>query len=628
MKSVFNRTVAIAAICISVPSISPSANAADTHKLEEIVITSSRVPMPLRQVGTSVSRVDEQEIAQRGFIALTDILRTVPGVGVSNSGGLGKPTVLRVRGEESFRTLVLIDGMDISDPTPPQMSPRLQHLPSVGIAAVEILRGPQGMMYGADAGGVVSIQTIKPDDGLHTGLRIDAGRYNTQQAFADVGARAEAGDFYLSGSRVKTDGFNTRSDDTVLADDDGYENTTLHSRLGWNIADSVRLQAVVRDVSARNEYDACYAYDNNLAGFTLTHDCNNDFDQRSARLSLDYSGEGITQGVAWQQSDLESRDYAAGGLSLESQGELRKIEYLGSLALNEQASLVFGFDHKEESIASGNENLARDQLGYYLEYQGAYWERLYITAGLRRDDNDDFGKHTSYRWSAAYVLPVAEGNLIKFKASAGNGFRAPSLYELAYKGSPSAAPPAANLTLQEEKSRGFDAGIEYHIGEHTRLIAVYFNQQIKDEIYFDLLTFSGYLQSLGANESTGVELSAQYQRSNAWALSTNFTYNHTETGLGDPRIRRPKQLANASLSLYPYDNLALHLSWRTSRGARANDGSKLDDYNVVDISSSYRLAEAVVLYARMENALDESYQEVLGYNTAGSATYLGAKFTF
>lgn len=600
-----------------------SAFAADTPVLEEIVITSSRLPMPMRQVGTAVSRLDEEEIRQRGHFALADILRTVPAVGVSNNGGPGKPTALRIRGEEAFRTLVLVDGMDISDPTPPQSSPRIQHLTSAGINSVEILRGPQGMMYGADAGGVVNVRTRRPEPGLQSSLRIDAGRYDTEQMFVDLGGTSGTADFYLSGNRMQTEGFNASANDAG-EDRDGYENITLHARLGFSLSDNLSLQAVVRDVSSQNEYDACFE----SFSFSIVHNCRNDFDQRSERASLEYAGEVVSQRLALQRSRLQSQDYAAGRPYFESRGELVKTEYLGSLRMSEAVTLVYGIDHKRETMRSGIEDLSRGQLGYYLEYQGAYFDRLYLTAGLRRDDNDDFGKHTSYRVSAAYLLEVGGESRLKLKSSMGNGFRAPSLYEVAYNRSPWAMPPAAGLELAEEKSRGFDLGVEYYVADHTRLEAVWFDQRLEDEIYFDLSTYAGYLQSRGSNRSSGAELSAWHQSNEIWALSANFTYNETETANGDPRIRRPKQLANANLSLFPGRALSLRLGWRTSRNALAGDGSKLDDYSVVDVNSRLKLSEGVTLSARIENLSNEQYQEVVGFNTAGRAAYLGAALNF
>lgn len=616
MKSAFSRPalgVFISSFCLS-PVL-----ASESLQLEEIVVTSSRVPVPLRQLGTSVSRLDAEEISERGHLSLSDVLRTLPGIGVSNSGGLGQATTLRIRGEEGFRTLVLVDGMDISDPTPPQVSPRVQHLTSAGIDSVEILRGPQGMMYGADAGGVVSVLTPRASDGFQSTVQVNGGRYGTQQAFAELAGEAGPVDFYLSGNRLESDGFNARLDDTSLRDDDGYENTTLHGRIAWNVGEEWRLQAVLRDVDAITEYDGC--------GWPTIHDCRGEFDQRSARVSMNYSGQRFGHEVAVQQSELDSGDFAAGALSFGAEGEISKLEYLGNIAINQNASIVFGIDHKNEEMASGADDLSREQTGVYAEYQGRYFDRLYLTAGLRQDDNDDFGKHNSYRVSTAYLIPMGE-NVLKLKASASDGFRAPSLYELAYNTGPWAYSPAADVQLKEEQSQGYDAGLEFFIDEHTQLEAVYFDQTIEDEIFFDSAFWSGYLQARGENESTGVELAAQHQSSELWSVSANFTYNDTETADGDPRVRRPKQLANARFALYPLADLSLHLNWRASRNARAVDGSKLDDYEVFDLGASYDLLSSLSLFARVENLLNEEYQEVVGYNTSGRAGYVGARFHF
>ncbi|MFT6681844.1 TonB-dependent receptor, partial [Haliea salexigens] len=166
-------------------------HAAPPSQLEEIVVSSSRVAMPMREVATSISVVDAADIQRLGFANLQDILRTVPAVAVSNNGGAGKASSLRIRGEESFRTKVLIDGIDVSDTTTPQTGPRMEHLLSSGIQRVEILRGPQGLMYGADAGGIISISTQAPRSGLGGELSAEAGRYGTTQYSAHLGAGNE-----------------------------------------------------------------------------------------------------------------------------------------------------------------------------------------------------------------------------------------------------------------------------------------------------------------------------------------------------------------------------------------------------------------------------------------------------
>ncbi|MFB1034820.1 MAG: TonB-dependent receptor plug domain-containing protein, partial [Sinobacterium sp.] len=136
----------------------------EENEMEKLVVVSSRIAMPLREVATSVSLVTQQDIDARGYANLTDVLKTQPSISASNSGGIGSTTALRVRGEEGYRTLVRIDGVDISDPTGTQVGPQLAHLQSANISRVEILRGSQGLAYGADAGGVINIYRGSPTD--------------------------------------------------------------------------------------------------------------------------------------------------------------------------------------------------------------------------------------------------------------------------------------------------------------------------------------------------------------------------------------------------------------------------------------------------------------------------------
>ncbi|MGB1141616.1 MAG: TonB-dependent receptor, partial [Halioglobus sp.] len=209
----------------------PLVAAADTgsrNKLEETVVVASRVEMPLRQVGTSVSVVTKEDIEQIGFVSLYDVLRTQPGVGVTSQGGLGSITSLRIRGEEAYRTRYFLDGIDISDTSSPQAATRVEHLLSSGIDRVEILRGPQGLMYGADAGGVVDITTGMPGvTGLGGEASAEGGRYGTQQYSGNLYGGNEHVDFSLYATDLESDGFNAKTTDTELRDDDGYENTTF-----------------------------------------------------------------------------------------------------------------------------------------------------------------------------------------------------------------------------------------------------------------------------------------------------------------------------------------------------------------------------------------------------------------
>ena len=619
----FSVLPALVLACAS-PWQATAQNDAATNKLEEVVVTSSRIAMPLRQIGTSVSVITQEEIKQLGFNSLVDVLRSQPAVGVTNAGGAGGVSSLRIRGEEGYRTLMLLDGIDISDTSAPQTGPRVEQLLSSGIQRVEILRGPQGLMYGADAGGVVNITTVAPREGLGGEVSAEGGRYGTRQFAANVGGGNDTVDFNLSASDFDTDGFNARTTDKVLKDDDGYKNTTLHGRFGWNASDDLRLGLVLRDVDAKNDYDDCLTVDT----FAPTDRCRDDYEQQAWRVQADYELGRFGHRVFYSDSDTDRNFYSDGVSSFKPKGSLERSGYLGSFTGGDALRLVYGVDLESESMDNGSFDTDRDQQGYYLEYQGGFGDQLFVTAGARYDDNDDFGTHTSYRVSGAYLIDLSGGEL-KLKATYGTGFRAPSLYEIAYNNGPFAYPPAQDTNLSEEDSDGYDIGASWTTESGLYLEAVYFDQTVNDEIYFDLVNFSGYLQGNGNTDSSGVELIAQWPILETLWLRSNYTYNDTDTSTGSNRVFRPEHLANMGLTWRPLDDrLTLGLYVRMARDAEDVDGSDLDNYEVVDFSASFLIVSGLELYGRVENLLDEDYEEIPTYNTSGAAGYAGLRYSF
>ncbi len=593
-------------------------------KLEEVIVTSSRVEMPLRQVGTSVSVLTGDAITALGYNGLIDAMRTLPSVAVSNNGGAGKVSTLRIRGEEGYRTLVLMDDIDISDTSGPQFAPRMDQLLSSGVGRVEVLRGPQGLMYGADAGGVVNITTTAPGEGYSGALSAEGGRYGTSQLAANLGYGGETIDGNLSVTDYATDGFNSRSDDLDPGDADGYENTTYHARLGWNVSDQLRLALVARDVDSKSDYDDCFNAD-----FMPTHLCRSTYDQQAWRVGADYRAGRFSHALAYSESESLSENFGEGVFAFGGEGKLEKWSYLGSFEANESMRLVYGADLRTDSRDDAGSDQERDQRGYYIEYQGDLGERIYLTAGVRHDDNDDFGGHSTWRLSGAYLIPLGGGD-IKLRGAYGTGFRAPSLYEIAYNN----GPWGNGVDLDAEESEGYDLGLSWYGDSGLYLEAVYFDQRVDQQIYFDLVTYSGYLQGRGESVSSGIELIADWPVLESLSLSGNYTYNDAETSEGDVRPRRPEHTANLGLSWRGLswrgldDRLSLGINARLVRDATDIDGEPLDDYEVLDLHARFILARGLELYSRVENALDKDYVEVRNYNTSGAAAYAGLRYTF
>ena len=594
---------------------------------EEMIVVSSRIKTPLRTVGTAVSVITAEDIQLRGYNSMAEVLRTQPGIGISNNGGAGKPTSVRIRGEESYRTLVMIDGIKFADPSGTQVGPTFEHLISTNrIERIEILRGAQGFIYGADAGGVINILTRTGAGPVEGEANIGFGKFNTQKLDGAVSGGNNEGDFFISVSDLSSDGYNSRTSDTNLMDDDGYENTTLHTKLGWEPTDNFRLQLVARNTDANNKFDSC--------GFPTTNDCTGSISQTLFKLSGNYEAGKFTHLLSMGVTDVQRSNLWAGVNSFMTEGNIRHAEYMGSVKLSAISTLVYGADlNKEHVVSNSGNNLERNQTGSYLEYQSQVGENSFLTAGARYDDNDDFGKHTSVRISAAQFKDLDDRSTLKYRASYGTGFRAPSLSEMAYNIGSLAFPPATDTSVIEESSAGFDVGIEYTSVSGLYVGATYFNQKIEDEIFFDLVSFSGYLQSFGTNLSRGIELIVEYPITSQWTVLGNSTTNDTENREGLQRIRRPRQLTNIGIRFSsPNNRFRLLAHYRASKGSVDElygiGRIPLNDYHILDISTVYALSETLETYGRLENVTDEDYQEVIGFRSAGLSAYGGIRIRF
>ncbi len=614
---------ALAACCIALPCAAAPAEQT-TAVFDEIVVTASRVPQPLRSVGASLIVLDNADLQLHGNLSLLDILRQTPAVSVSGTGGAGKTSSLRIRGEEGYRTLLILDGIRLLDPSGPQVGPQFEHILSSGLGRVEILRGPQGLGYGADAGGIVNMSSLPPTRAFNAGLDLQSGAYGTQQYSGTVAGGTTRSDFALLLTDMQSDGFNAQTADTTLRDADGYDNTTVHGRAGFDLTESLRLDLAHRQVRGDAAFDGCF----HPVTFAAEHACAGRFDLEASRAALSYEGERSTHAVSYATTATNRENIAAGQSAFTAEGTLKRWEYLGHVRDLSAFALVFGADHED----ARNNDIGRVNTGVFAELLSDFSDQLHLGAGVRRDDNDDFGTNNSYRLSAAYLIDAGANATLKLKGSYGTGFRAPSPYEIAYNTGAWSYPPASLTTLQQETSKGHEAGIEYLHDSGLHLDVVYFDQDVVDAIYFDLLAYSGYLQYAGNSRSRGVEVSGAFPLSPRWNLQANYTWNETEQPNGLRRPRRPEQQFNVGTSwTLLQDKLTLNAFYRAARDAIDETFAgvvALDDFGVLDIGAEFQLAERVQLYARVENLLDEQYEELTGYNSADRAAYVGLRFSY
>ncbi len=616
MTSKFTHTLLSAAVALGFANIS-SAETEGSKKIEEVIV-SSRLPDNALRLGTSFSVITEQEIQARGHDSLTDVLIAEPGLGISRNGGNGSTTAIRIRGEEGFRTQLRIDGVLIADPTAPQISPLFEDVTSAGIERIEILRGPQGVIYGGDAGGVISVTSKRYEDSLGGSLDVKVGSDELRRVTGNVGGSSDQGHFFASYSNFDVDGFNVSEND-LSGEDDGYENETFHINGQYNVTEQVSVSGLYRKHEGENEFDNCFN-----AVFALINNCRSENDLEIASVAVNYETEVITQRLSYSKTDVVRDSFSDSALSFGTEGEIDQVEYLGSYQLDEAQRIIVGAEWREES---DNIN-ERNQQAVFVNYQTELLSDWFADVSARYDDTDDFGSFDNYRVATSYLFPQSSQGQLKFKANYGTGFRVPSIFEQSFNNSPFVFGQAAGLQLSEETSEGYDVGIEWISANDWHVALTWFDQDIDDAITFDLVSFSGYVQDVGTSNSQGVEFEFDWLVSDALNVGFNYTYNDTEDSGGDQRLRRPENIANLTLAYEVLSNLRLNAVVRSVRDAIDIGGVDLDDYETVDLTVNYSVTTDFDVYANAYNVFDEDYQEVNGFNNAGQTFTVGGRYQF
>ncbi|MFV1978988.1 MAG: TonB-dependent receptor, partial [Myxococcota bacterium] len=230
------------------------------HQVGDVVVTATRTDTPAALVASSVTVVTSEEIERRQLRLVTDVLRRVPGVDVRRNGGPGSVTSIFMRGGDSDHVLVLLDGVELNDPSSPSLAPTLNDLTTEDIERIEVVRGPQSVLYGGDAmSGVIQIITKRGSGKPRVTGSGEGGSYSTARGVVSVSGSTGSLNYAVSGSYLSTDGFSAKSSGVER---DGYENSTTSARGGWKLNDQFSLDGMLRYSNAKIEYDASPAVEN------------------------------------------------------------------------------------------------------------------------------------------------------------------------------------------------------------------------------------------------------------------------------------------------------------------------------------------------------------------------------
>lgn len=578
---------------------------------EEIVVTANRVPSEAETVGSSVTVIGREEIERRHQSTVLDLLRTVPGLEVSQSGGPGTVASVFIRGANSNHTLVLVDGVRVTNTSG---GFDFSALRADNVERIEVLRGPQSTLYGSEAiGGVVSITTRQGRTGFHAELDARAGSHDTREGRISLDGGTSRLDYSLVVADRQTDGVSAASESRGNTEEDPYSDLSASARLGANVLGDGRIDLVLRRVEAEGDLD----------GFTFgvgpTDDLDYDQERELSVGSLQFSKPltswwNLRLHLNTSEDEIRATDPTDVFNAYDIRSRLREVGTQSDLTLGSHILTVGAASERREGENLGSYDRSLDVDSYYLQDQWSWNDRLFLTAGARHDRYSRFGDETTGRVTASYLWP----NAWKIHGSYGTGFRGPSFDELFF-------PFIGNPELRPETSRGADLGLERTFRNGAVVTGLtLFSNRYEDLISYDFANFT--FGNIREADSDGVEATLRVQPRADLEIQSSYTWNETEdrdTGL--PLARRPKHRLTLLTAFEPTERLRGTASLVAVDDRIDSDNTEMDSAERVDLSLEYRLLSWLQPYVVVQNLLDDDTEEVPGYTSWGRSAFLGIR---
>jgi vitamin B12 transporter len=597
---------------------------------EPIVVTATRIPTPEEQVASSITVVSAEDIAARQVRTLPDLLQQVPGLNVVQTGGPGGQTSVFMRGTNSNHTKVLVDGIDLSDPSNPTGAFDFGQFLTQDIERVEILRGPQSGLYGSDAiGGVINIITKTGQGPAQFNARVEAGSFDTFNQAAGVSGSTNAFHYAANLDHEHAAAMPVTPLDLLSPGerriDDYDDNLSVSTKLGYDLAAGLDVGLVARYTETHLRLTA----DSNFFSPDATQS-ENDTRQLFTRATAHWVAFGgafeETFGLAY--SNLKSADLSPDDSRSDLSGERVKADWLGNIRLASGERLVLGVEHQRDEIQLPIVASTNIDSGF-AELQSEISEALFNTVSARYDDNNRFGGKATYRLAPAYLLD-ASGT--KFKATVGTGFKAPTLDQL-FQSFP-AFGFFANPSLRPESSVGWDVGVEQALAaDRVKFGVTYFHNSIKNLIGVTA-DFSTYT-NIGRAVTEGAESFVSYQPSAQIAVRLDYTYTAATDEIAHQELlRRPKHKADLSLGWTATSRLNINASvLGTSTwidGNRDFSISRLTapGFVTANLAANYDVTGHLSVFARINNVFDHHYENPIGFLQPSRGAYAGVKTRF
>jgi len=612
-------------LSLLVSTLIASVSANDEVLLKELRV-SSTLGMGIEKKDTteSITLITKEDLQEMRVHTLAQALRRVGAISMTQNGGAGQPSSFYIRGMDAKRTLVLIDGVRYNDPTGVGAAAQFEHILLSNVEQIEIIKGAQSGVWGADASGaVINIISSKTKQGFSAFADLEYGSFDTQRLSLQAAYGSEFFDFVLGGTLYDTEGFSaaepTKADpnyskryDELSYEEDTYKNNSLHSTLGINITQNDRIELSVKSIESDIDFDSGAGVDADLPNTEL----NNHFYTISYAHKTDLHHLKFYYNLSTFDRETALPSYLGVGTDIyKYKGSVEEFGVEDTFDYIENGSLRIGishqsFEHEELTTDTDKDYSANSVfLSNHNTFKLFGEQSTIINESIRYDNYDAFENALTGKLGLKQFFL----DDIYVALNIANGFNAPTLGELYGQW-------GSNPDLDPEKSLTYDITLGNDI-----LWASYFHNEITDMIEYDMNTWS-YVQSSGTSKFKGFELGYSDLFFNSLGITLLYNYVDPKDAAKQTLARRAKEQFDARLIYYVNDSVDLGINAQyvgERYDALNKQGAQTGRYTVANAVINYRADQKLTLYAKVDNITDKYYQTVDGYATAQRSFFIG-----
>ncbi|HLL42819.1 MAG TPA: TonB-dependent receptor [Segetibacter sp.] len=616
------------------------------NKLDEVIVTANKYPQKQSTTGKVITVITREQIEKSSGRTVSQLLNEQAGITINGAlSNLGANQTVYMRGAGSGRTLVLIDGIPVNDPTLITNDFDINLLSLNNVERIEIARGAQSTLYGSDAiAGVINMITIKNDvtKPVNVKTTLSGGTYGTYRGNIQLYGKENKLAYNMRYAKLTSGGFSAAYDSTGKNsfDKDGYNSDVISTSLQYQVNSNISLRSFIQYSRYKTDLDAGL--------FTDEKDYTVNNKSLMTGAGFNYKKNKVSVTGNYQYSE-NRREYLNDSLDQPTferfstdtyYAKSQFAELYSSIELSKNISWLQGIDYRYNSMHSNyyslssygpyetnfkDTSLSQSSLYASLFYHGMK-EKLNIELGGRLNKHSRYGSNQTFTFNPSYNF----NEHLRVFGSVASGFKAPSLYQL-YS-------DYGKQDLKPERSKTYEVGIQ-HLSQKINSRVLYFHRDIKDGIDFDNVNFKyfNYIKQTvnGAEFETKVEplknltVTGNYtylkpnEQSQSRVTFKDTTYHHL--------LRRPKHSFNLTVG-YQFDN-GLYISAAgkyvgnryDAGGYEAND-VLLDHYFLLNAYAEYKIKNYLKFFADAQNLTNEKFFDVRGYNSIPFLLNVGLTF--